>query len=167
MVATYEPIATTTLGSAASSIDFTSIPATFTDLRLVIIGSGSTAGTAFYGFRFNNDSGSNYSVTEIRGNGSTAGSLRYTSETQGYIDPASQIPSSISFGTLDVFSYAGSTYKTSLATYSADTNGSGLVEWSVNLWQSTSAINQLTVITGGAATFAAGTTATLYGILKA
>jgi glycosyltransferase involved in cell wall biosynthesis len=42
MPATYEPIATTTLGSAAASITFSSIPATYTDLRLVIVGNLSS-----------------------------------------------------------------------------------------------------------------------------
>jgi hypothetical protein len=37
MPATYEPIATTTLGTAAAFITFSSIPATYTDLRLVIV----------------------------------------------------------------------------------------------------------------------------------
>jgi hypothetical protein len=42
MPATYEPIATTTLGTAAASITFSSIPATYTDLRLI---SGHKAST--------------------------------------------------------------------------------------------------------------------------
>ena len=36
MATTYEPIATTTLGSAAASITFSSIAGTYTDLRLVL-----------------------------------------------------------------------------------------------------------------------------------
>jgi hypothetical protein len=36
MATTYEPIATTTLGTAAAFITFSSIPATYTDLRLVV-----------------------------------------------------------------------------------------------------------------------------------
>ena len=168
MPATYEPIATTTLGSAASSITFSSIPSTYTDLRLVIVGSGSTAGSAFYGFRFNNDSGANYSVTSIYGTGSSAASLRYTSENSGYIDPVSQIPSTITMGVMNVFSYAGSANKTVLTEYNADVNGSGgIVERSVNLWNSTAAINTITILSRSAATYAAGTTATLYGIKNA
>ena len=43
MPATYEPIATTTLGSAATNITFSSIPATYTDLRLVLVARSDRA----------------------------------------------------------------------------------------------------------------------------
>ena len=43
MPATYEPIASTTLGSAAATISFSSIPGTFTDL-VVVLFTGTTHG---------------------------------------------------------------------------------------------------------------------------
>jgi hypothetical protein len=168
-VSTEVAIATQTLGSAASSITFSSIPSTYTDLRLVLV-CKSTSSTDMY-VRFNADNGSNYSVTTLAGNGTTAYSFGATSQTQ--IDPNvsvgaldTTIPSLITF---DIFSYAGSTYKTVLITTSQDYNGSGSaggtgsVNRNVALWRSTSAITSLNL--AGAANFAAGTTATLYGIL--
>jgi hypothetical protein len=79
---TYTPIATTTLGSAASSVTFSSIAGTYTDLRIVY----STVSSADAGnyLRFNSDSGSNYSNTTLFGNGSSAGSNRNTSSTGMY-----------------------------------------------------------------------------------
>jgi hypothetical protein len=74
MAPTYEPIATTTLGTAAASITFSSIPATYTDLRLVVVAKAVSASTL--DVRFNNDSGTNYSKTEISGDGSSAVSFR-------------------------------------------------------------------------------------------
>jgi hypothetical protein len=68
--------------------------------------------------------------------------------------------------TADLFSYAGSTFKTVLATNSQDYNGSGNVGRTVALWRSTSAISTILLYTN-AGNFNAGTTATLYGILKA
>ena len=62
--------------------------------------------------------------------------------------------------------YAGSTYKTMLTMDSNDLNGSGSVETTVGLWRSTAAINTIT-LSANADTFAAGTTATLYGIKAA
>ena len=66
MAATYEPIATTTLGSAASSITFNSIPATYTDLRVVLV--GTTTATANCWLTFNSDGATNYSDTFLYSN---------------------------------------------------------------------------------------------------
>ena len=76
MTATYDPIATTTLGSAASTITFSSIPNTFTDLRLVLFGVTLNATGTYNQIRFNNDTGTNYSWTQLLGNGSAAQAQR-------------------------------------------------------------------------------------------
>jgi hypothetical protein len=66
--------------------------------------------------------------------------------------------------TADIFSYAGSTFKTCLNSYSSDNNGSGYAGRLVGLWRSTAAITQVSLLVTGS-NFNAGTTATLYGIL--
>jgi hypothetical protein len=165
MPATYEKIATTTLGSASASINFNSIGSSFTDLRLVLIGKPTTNNASFL-FRLNSDSSSLYSYTEIYGDGSSAASYRETNINTGKICHAvsSTYPS---MGTLDLFSYAGSTFKTNLATDSSDRNGAGgTVRRIVNLYRSTTAISSITLLLDSG-DFASGTTATLYGILKA
>lgn len=165
MASTYEPIATTTLGSAAN-INFTSIPGTYTDLRVVITGSMTSNG--FYtGLRFNSDTAGNYSGTYLRGNGTTASSNAQTNNSYMTLDngggaASSTIPQLV---TIDIFSYSGSTYKTVLATLSQDKNGSGEVTRTVGLWRDTVAITSINL--SPTSTWAAGTTATLYGILKA
>ncbi len=83
MPTTYEPIATTTLGSAAATITFSTIPATYTDLRVVWVGTVTVADSA--GMRFNSDSGTNYSRTVLQGDGSAASSNRSTSQNQIYL----------------------------------------------------------------------------------
>ena len=164
MPATYEPIATTTLGSSASSITFSSIPATYTDLRLALYGIASSGNFLAPGCRFNSDTGSNYSYTTIFGDGSAAGSGRTTSTTSiAFVTQFSITSSTGGFVTADVFSYAGSTNKTVLTTGSVDLNGSGEVERIVGLWRNTAAITTLT-LTGS---YGAGTTATLYGLKNA
>lgn len=163
--ATYEPIATTTLSSAASSITFSSISASYTDLRLVLVGTGTTNNT-YPLFRFNSDSSSLYSTSRLSGDGTITDSVRNAGTgllVTIYALLSNTIPS---MWTLDVFSYAGSTYKTSLATVSADRNGSGAVERAVGLYRSTSAITTVSAVMASS-TFAAGTTATLYGIKAA
>ena len=166
MPATYEPIATTTLGSAAASITFSSIPATYTDLRLVFVGTTTTGGSGYC--RFNSDSGSNYSATYLRGDGSTASSARSSNyDRVPFGDGDYGISTSVpELDTIDIFSYAGSTNKTCLVTISPDKNGSGTLGRTVSLWRNTAAITSITLTNGGT-NWATGTTATLYGIKNA
>lgn len=167
MPATYEKIQSTTLGSAAANIDFTSIGSSYTDLRLIITSTVSSAGQALR-IRFNSDTGTNYSYTYLVGDGGGAGSARTTSSSFINLDSATSGNSTTipTLYTFDIFSYAGSTFKTALLTNSGDRNGSGFIANQVNLWRSTSAITAISiyVATGNLNT---GTTATLYGILKA
>lgn len=165
MPATYEPIATTTLGSAAANIVFNSIPGTYTDLRIILVGTTSVAAPILC--RVNSDTGTNYSRTILWGDGTSASSTRYTSNAFFNItlqeDFSTTIPEMV---TLDFMSYAGSTFKTMLNTVSADKNGSGSVRRGVQLWRSTSAITAIELYPN-ATNFATGTVATLYGIKAA
>jgi hypothetical protein len=161
---TFEPIATTTLGAAAATIDFTSIPATYTDLRLVIVCTANT-GSIAPKIRMNSLSTNIYSGTTLLGNGSAASSGGYTNDDKWGV--STLVASTPTLIEVDIFSYAGSTFKTNLTKVSKDENGSGVVLPSVNLCRSTAAITSLTILESIGNNYAAGTTATLYGILKA
>jgi hypothetical protein len=166
MPATYEPIATTTLGTAASSITFSSIPATYTDLRLVFVGYAGSGSFANFRVTFNSDNGANYSRTTLGGNGSSASSFSNTSNNFIDLGLANLSNSLPSMHTIDLFSYAGSTNKTVLLDSSMDFNGSGAKEVLVGLWRNTTAINTIRIATSSN-NYIAGTTATLYGIKNA
>jgi hypothetical protein len=173
MATTYEPIATTTLGSAASTITFSSIPSTYTDLRLMVssrIESGGTNYAALF-VRFNNLGTTIYSTTRLGGDGTSAYSNRASTQTELALTAGSAGSASASgtfnLSTIDLFSYTGSTNKTALATVSADNNGSGFVVRQVLLARTTSAITRIDLTDETGLNFATGTTATLYGILKA
>ena len=164
MATTYEKIASTTLGTAAATIDFTSIPATYTDLRIVLVAIDSASG----GVRltYNSDTSALYSNTQLYGFGGTAYSGRETAKTYCELSVfgLSTIPQLME---IDIFSYAGSTFKTNLVSYSGDINSSSSgIARVVNLYRSTNAITsiQLKLSSGS---FDAGTSATIYGILKA
>ena len=165
MPATYEPIATTTLGSAAATISFTSISSAYTDLRVVITGTHDTT-DATARLQYNSDTSALYSQTQLGGDGATASSSTASGLTRiscGFNTFNQTLPSLL---TIDVFSYSGSTNKTCLITQSSDKNGSGQVYRSVGLYRSTSAISSIQLFfTSG--NFNTGTTATLYGILRA
>jgi hypothetical protein len=163
MPTTYEPIATTTLGSAAASITFSSIASSWTDLRISFVIAGGS-GTNAVGVRFNSDSTTSYSRTSILADGSTATSARNTTTRISY--PAALGATYPEFFTMDIFSYTGSTFKTVLGVQSADRNGTGYTGSLVGLWSNTAAITAIEIYQSGG-TFAAGTTATLYGIKNA
>lgn len=160
MAVTYEPIASFNSLSGAASVSFTSIPSTYTDLVLVVSNSGNATRSPLV--TFNNDTGTNYSVTRLIGDGSSAGSDRYTSQNFIY---AAIVPSG-SFSTciINVMNYANTTtYKTAL---SRGSGASASVVATVGLWRSTNAINRIDYILNQD-TFNAGSTATLYGIKAA
>jgi len=165
--ATYVPIATQTLSTAASSITFSSIPSTYTDLRIVIVGTTSSSSVNL-NIQFNGETGASattYSFTSITGNGSAAASHNATNTWSWVPTWVTGLQTSIpTFYTIDIFSYAGSTYKTGLMTTSTDINGSGSVERSVGLYRNTSSITSLSFTQTGSVTYSAGTTATLWGI---
>ena len=72
MPITYEPIATASGTGSNTTLSFTSIPATYTDLILILNGSLNTGNNTR--MRFNNNSGFNYSMTVVTGDGSSASS---------------------------------------------------------------------------------------------
>lgn len=163
-VSTEVAIATTTLGSATSTITFSSIPATYTDLRLVLVARASVDNSSV-AFRLNNDSSTVYSLTSIYGNGSSAVSSRSDGQSRGFLQAWNGMMTATTTAYFaDIFSYTGSTFKTVLATGNEDVNGAGSISSVVNLWRNTAAVNRLDLIAVGA-NFSIGTTATLYGIL--
>ena len=173
MAATYEPIASTTLGSSAASVTFGSggtLSQGYTDLRLVIRSKATAAGVhRSLLVRFNGDTGSNYSATRLYGNGSSATSDRLSSQTG--IDVGFLPNTSNNFGTslIDVMSYSsGSVYKTLLCSWESQggASGSQYVAREVGLWRSTSAITSITLLYS-ADDIESGSTFALYGIKAA
>ena len=166
--ATYEPIATQTLASAAASITFSSIAASWTDLRVILVTAGYSA-IDRPALQYNSDTATNYSYTTIDGIGTGAYSNNGTN--YNYIKFAGEntigTTSVKTLLTIDIFSYAGSAYKTSLGAWSDDENGNGAVTRAVGLWRSSAAITSVTILTVNGSNMSIGTTATLYGIKSA
>jgi hypothetical protein len=162
MASTYVPLATTTLGSAASSYTFTSIPSTYTDL--VLIGSvAANGGNDDVQINFNGDTGTNLSATFLYGNGTTAASARRTSVVNTELDWTG-IGTGQGRIAVNIMNYANTTtYKTALARVDFADKGANA---SVVLWRSTAAINSIKILLPGQL-FIAGSTFTLYGILAA
>ena len=159
---TYEPIATNTLSSTASSVTFSSISGSYTDLVLVSNGKMSAGSAVNNKITFNSDTTTNYSRTYVYGDGSTALSGRDSSQDNlGFIYWNSTNPSTT---IIQIQNYSNTTtYKTALAR----TSESGVAVAYVGLWRSTSAITNITITRGSTNDFASGSTFTLYGIKAA
>lgn len=171
MASTYTPLATQTLGSAASTVTFSSISSAYTDLRVVINGGVGTADANTF-LKVGNgsiDSGSNYSDTFYESRGTGTGSGRHTNAVQMYLDYYGSISTTNSTLLIDLLNYANTTtYKTVLSRYGSTTSssysGTGAL---VGLWRSTSAINTIQFSLGGGANFNSGCSFTIYGIKAA
>lgn len=163
MASTYTPLATTTLGSSASSYTFSSIPSTYTDL--IIIAQVKGTATTYFNVRFNSDTGSNYSRTTLSGDGSTVSSERRTNQTWINTDYNEAIQTNLNYiNTLQIMNYANTTtYKTMLCRANNAATGAGTT---VGLWRSTSAITSVSLISNNNS-FDTGSTFTLYGIAAA
>lgn len=161
---TYEPIATNTVsGSSTTSVVFSSISGSYTDL-VIVLNAKVASGTASVRLRFNSDTGSNYSWTTVSGNGSAAYSTRTTSTTSGRLDEFGYLNTEWSVDVVNVLNYSNaSTYKTVLSRCNNPSIGTDLT---VNLWRSTAAITSIELYVG-ASNFVAGSTFTLYGITAA
>ena len=174
MPTTFTKIASVSVGSGgASSIDFTSIPSTYTDLQVLISARGdvsSASNADDISIRLNNDSGANYSYRGLTGTGSTSGSFSLTGETQfTYIAFAGSSNSTANtFGNSSVYfpNYTSSSQKSLSADVVTENNATlTYMRLNAGLWTGTAAINRMTLtIVGG--NFVQYSTATLYGINK-
>lgn len=164
---TYVAIAKTVLTGTASTVTFTGIDTTYTDL--VILCSARDTGTgADYTIdvRLNGNTNADFSTTNIESNGSTVASGRWTSQTNaraGMSDGGAQTAST--FGSSEIYfpSYRSSQNKVFSSTGVTENNATAAaIRCFANLKSDTAAITQIQLRpdTG----FAAGSRFDLYGI---
>jgi hypothetical protein len=162
MPSTYTTIATSTLGSPASIVNFTSISGSYTDLRIIAVYRGTSTGINCYP---NSDFTSNKSWTALRGSGSIAESSRNSSiAIQDYWTTVTNATGEFTVSKLDFMNYSNTTtFKTVLVRRDVS---SAYTEALVNLYRSTSALTSLGLYSANG-NFDTGSTFTLYGIKAA
>ena len=171
MALTYEPISTTTLTSDTSTITFSSIPQTYTDLILVYSGGMATTTGYALSYRVNGSSSSIYSALRFYASGSGAVSTdqQYSTAQMYNLITATYNPGAVNL--IHFFDYTNTTrIKTAFCEqwnrgYNLD--GSGMVAKTASSIQTTSAISSITIAVEFIANFLTGGTATLYGIKAA
>jgi hypothetical protein len=169
MPVTYNKIASVTVGSGgAASIDFTSIPATFTDLVIKLSARPTTGGVTQFKIQFNSLGGTAYSDRTLEGAGSGTPSS-FSRSSQAFILALGADPFTTStFSNADTYipNYAGSTSKSvSIDSVTEANQTTSYVNLVSGLSTNTNAINAIN-LTLNATNFAQYSTATLYGIKK-
>ena len=159
-MSTYTPISSFTATTSVSSVTIAGIPQNYTDLVLVVNGEVSTSQQI--ALQFNSDTGSNYSVTSLYGDGSSAASARNSSTTSivggfGWFGSAT-----IGTSIINIQNYSNATtYKTAIGRGNLS---SAYVHAGVGLWRNTSAITSINMFVFGGYNWNSGATFNLYGI---
>jgi hypothetical protein len=156
---TYTPLATVTLGSSASSVTFSSIPATYRDLVIVVAGTTSTS-VGLY-IRLNGDTGANYTAVYAYGTGSSVVSATDIVINGLYIANFTNANQSVSISHLMDYS-ATDKHKTLIG---RPNQPSGLVVMNAARWANTSAVTSVQVLPASG-TMSTGLTISMYGIVS-
>lgn len=168
MPATYENLATATGTGSSSTITFNNISANYTDLIVVCDFLANTDQNSMI-FRFNNDTGTNYSITNLSGfaNPPTSGRTSNATSIQTMF-ASGGATGSPNPTILQVMNYANSTTnKIALMRISGTRSGNFEVLAAVGLWRKTpEAITRIDIINAGG-NMTTTSTFTLYGIKAA
>jgi hypothetical protein len=163
-------ITSQTLGSAAATVTFSSIPATYTDLSIRCSVRNTTSGNTLSDFwvKFNGLTGGIYSRTRLQGNGATAVSDRTASSSIDNFENMMNGGGSTSntFSSVDIYipNYAGSTNKPHSMFGAMETNATtAYLGAQANLMSNTAAISSM-IFTSGSDNFAIGSSFYLYGL---
>jgi hypothetical protein len=159
---TFIKIASVTVGSGgASSIDFTSIPSTYTDLVVKISGRSSYSGAGNPSLYIKPNGSAGSAERRVFGNGSTAASN--TNLGGDYVTSSAMTANT--FGNAEIYfpNYAGSTYKSYSVDAVMENNATqSQASLAAGIVNASTAISSLSFATDG--NFTQYSTATLYGI---
>lgn len=167
----YVRLADVTLGANNATLcDFTSISGAYAHLQLFINARTDAASTEDWLYaRFNNDSGTNYKVQVLQNSAASTLTTLFSSSAYinfGVIPGASADAGYFNGAHLTVYDYANSARRKSAHGVGggAVTSAKAWFYQNYATWNNTAAINRITVISGFAANFVAGSRATLYGL---
>lgn len=167
MPTTYKAIATVTVGSGgAANIEFTSIPATYTDLVVLISMRTNRSGAIGdnISLTYNNNTSSRSDV-RLFGDGSSAASFTDSALYAGIATANDATASTFGNTVIYIPNYAGSNNKSSSSDGVAENNGTNTsMNLGAELWSNTAAITSLKLESRFSATIQQYSTATLYGI---
>ena len=172
MANTFELIASSTVGATAvSSIEFTSIPSTYTDLIVKVSARNddSASASGSYYIVYFNSSGTSFSSRFLRGTGSAVTSSTFA-QYAGNSTTTGQTASTFSNDEIYIPNYAGSTNKSYSADSVVENNATGAFATLIaGLWSNTAAITSVKIeaANAGVNKFVQYSTFYLYGVKNA
>jgi hypothetical protein len=172
-MATYTLISSNVLSSSAASVTFSSIPTTYTDLVVRASARNTDTNYSWFNIQYNGDATGNYSVTQLRGDASTATSARTSntsSQVYNFISTVSNTASTFGSSEIYIPNYLSTTTKPS-SSFSVQESDSASTNVNIgaiaNLWRGTTAISSITLTSASGESFVATSSFYLYGISNA
>jgi len=171
MANTFELIASSTVGlSGVASIDFTSIPSTYTDLCLkVSLRTDRVDINEDIQVKINNST-STYTLRALYANGTSVSSFTDTLPLDNNSGANASTSTANTFSNTEWYlpNYAGSNYKSVSSDGVVENNATGGIQVMVaHLWSTTAAISSLIIIPRFSALINQYSTAYLYGVKNA
>ena len=167
----YDAIGTVVLTGTQASIEFTSIPSTYSHLQIRLMARSNRSAVVNDSFhlQFNSDTGSTYNNHYLNGDGSSAAAGAETSVTNislYRIAGAGAGTNTFGVSVIDILDYKNTNKYTTVRGLSGiDNNGAGNVSLGSGLWRNTAAITSIKLFpNNGSSSFVQYSTADLYGI---
>lgn len=167
-MSTYTKIETITVGSGgASSIVFSSIPSTYTDLVVKISGRTNLSGTNAEGSTITFNGSNTYSGKYLQGDGSSAASGSQSIINAGLFTAANATSNTFGNSEFYIPNYNSSNKKSVSADGTSENNATqAFTAFFAGLTTLTSAITSITIAGNAGGSFVQYSSATLYGIKK-
>jgi hypothetical protein len=169
----YELISTTVLGTATSSVTFSSLgdyASTYKHLqmRAVVRVSRATFGDSYGGIRFNGDTGNNYAWHALQGQGSSVTSEPATSQSSMrnfWYNTTTATANAFGAGVMDILDAYSTTKNTTIRTLGGmAVSGDSRIALHSGVWLDTSSLTSVTMIDQNGGNFQIGSRFSLYGV---
>jgi hypothetical protein len=166
MANTYTLIQAQTLASAAATVTFSSIPATYTDLVLRLSARNNDGGGGVIRIYFNGDTtaSSGYSSTGLRGDGTSASSPRSTPASSYSIDTNAETANTFTSLEMYIPNYLATTSKQISVFNAMENNATAAKIEAFALLNQNTTISSINIFTSGSLVFSVGSSFYLYGI---
>ena len=167
----YDSLATVSLSTSTATISFAGIPSGYKHLQIrgIAKNNAAFAGYDYVHATFNGDTGSNYSLHYLYGNGSSAIAGGNSGLTYSRVGNLAQLNTTNVFGAsiIDILDYSSTVKNKTIRSLSGhDANGNntdGVVHFYSSAWSNTNPITSITLFPANGS-FVANSTFALYGV---
>jgi hypothetical protein len=163
-------IETKTVGTATNTLQFTSIPQTYTDLYITLSVRTSIADNIGYTTLRVNNATTNWTTRHMQGNGAAVASSSGTGAPDFFGSGGNTTANTFGNGSVYIPNYTGSANKSLSIDFVSENNASGafsaMQRIVAALWSNSAAITSFEVVADGVTNLSVGTTVSIYGILK-